>query len=155
MTRRILIALATIGALALLAGVCLAAAILLYQRNGNDKDFMSDSESSTELKAELLSSDGANRASHLTVMAGGAAGSCKQFVTVESTSQPRHAQTPLASRDNAVLEISCGSELTVAWASPSELSIQFTVPPGATGSFAQFKRNDKSGAIGIRYGTKA
>lgn len=153
--RRLLVSLlAGIGALTLLI-------VLLVWLSAT---LISDPERSEfNLHAELMSPDQTFRAAHYQGMGGGAAGWCKEVVTVQRREKlhavsrlPPHKEDGMDFMDGKVFTVSCGSQLRMAWASGAgegaqHLQISFTLG-GKTGGVSTYMRAQNSdGRVRVSY----
>lgn len=149
MKRTLMFFLAAIGAFTLLAVATVSAGILLLRSTGGDLDLLGGAVHSIDVRSEVVAPDDASRAVLLTDMAGGAAGSCKQYVALVPDLKDATWWNSERVRELAVFEVSCASDVRMKWLSARTLAISYSVP--MEGVQTWMRRQDKSKKITVGY----
>lgn len=141
MKRVLLILLAGVGGITLLVALL----VLLLSR------FVSSPEESDfNIKQEITSPNGEFAAVLFVGMGGGAAGWCKEVVTVRPSSTSVDATSELE-RDFTVFSASCGSDVQIHWNGSDELLVSFSSTRRTLATSAFFRPENSNEKVRVRF----
>jgi len=127
-------------------GACALFTVGWFWHFGNAVFGGTDEPSAEEIVA---SPDGNFRAVRISSAGGGAAGWCREFVIVQSSTEISSIPSYPQAQGELVFSANCNTGITLSWAAPSQLVVRYKMAPGTLTSF-EARPTNKSQNVAVR-----